>query len=874
MSLLKVLKQVLNNGLNILVVPRKVIPKVSIQLWYNVGSKDEQEGQKGIAHLIEHMIFKGTELLSECDINQITHKLSGYCNAFTSYDYTGYLFDFPSQHWYEALPIMADCMKNCVFKQEFLNSELKAVIQELKMYKDDYSSTIIELLISIIFSDHPYHHPIIGYKQDLWNLERQHLVDFYKYHYIPNNATLVVVGDIEPDNVFEYASKYFGPIQPNFEYRKKQFYHSPDLVNKEVTIYRDIKEPIVVLAWKIPGTREKKDYLVNIISWILGSGRGSRLYKKLINELELVTELEVFHYDLFEHGLFFIYFRPKSLLNIKKIEDVIVEEIEKLITQGLLSKEILRAIKKTEVDFLTLLENNQKQAYAVGKFYLATGDEQYVYKYTEYPKENLEREVIEFIDTYLKFSLMNKASVLPLQNKERKFWLKLQEISDEEDARVLSDKERISEIEEAKCKYDVIANPPKKFEYPKTQTVFLDNGLKLLYYNNNFLPKIDFILDFKARNFYDPSGLEGLSLFVANMLQEGTKHYSAAEFADTLESYGMKLSSSSGSLSISMLSADLAKGLELLNEVLTEAVFDEQSIEKVRSLMIAHVNQFWDEPIKFVNQIAKQEIYKNHPYGKDKLGTVESLKKITKDNLMNFYKYFLSPRGSRLSVAGDLERYDVKECFNHMLYGWSGQAIKDIDFPEIAPVKYKEINYQIMRDQTVLCYAGLSVERTNEDYDKLLLFDQIFTGGVLGSMSSKLFDLRERSGLFYTIGGSLIYNVDKQPGLIIIKTIVSNDRLYEAEKAIENVINTAVDNINEDEFEEAQRAIINSLVDNFSSNSKIAAVSLLKDEYDFPQDYFDKRAEQLNSITIDQIQEAVKKYLSVEKMIKIRVGRV
>ena len=221
----KVFKSVLENGLTVLTLPFKLIPKVSIQLWYNVGSKDEKSGQKGIAHLIEHMIFKGTATLSECDINLITHKLSGYCNAFTSYDYTGYLFDFPTQHWHEALPIMADCMGNCTFKQEFLNSELKAVIQELKMYKDNYTASLIENLISTTFQDHPYHHPIIGYKQDLWSLTRDSLINFYNHHYIPNNATIGVDGDVDHEQVIEIANKNFGHIKPDWRYKKEEFYH-------------------------------------------------------------------------------------------------------------------------------------------------------------------------------------------------------------------------------------------------------------------------------------------------------------------------------------------------------------------------------------------------------------------------------------------------------------------------------------------------------------------------------------------------------------------------------------------------------------------------------------------------------------------------
>ena len=141
----RVHKFTLSNGLTVLVCPKKQSSKVSLQLWYNVGSKHEVNGEKGMAHFIEHMIFKGTkDLLTESDINMITQKLSGYANAFTSYDYTGYLFDLPVANWAKVLPVFADCMQNCTFDQEHMNSEVKAVIQELKMYRDDFSWTLAD----------------------------------------------------------------------------------------------------------------------------------------------------------------------------------------------------------------------------------------------------------------------------------------------------------------------------------------------------------------------------------------------------------------------------------------------------------------------------------------------------------------------------------------------------------------------------------------------------------------------------------------------------------------------------------------------------------------------------------------------------------
>ena len=205
----------LANGMTILVQEVRTVPKVSVQIWYDVGSKDELSGEKGIAHLIEHMIFKGTNtLLSESDINAIAQKLSAHTNAFTSYDYTGYMFTLPSNQWYEILPIMKDFMLNAAFDDEMLSSEMKAVIQEMKLGKDSYHRTVLESLLSMIFADHPYHYPIIGYKHDLWTVRGPDLKDFYERHYAPNNATLIVVGDVSAADVFARAKDFFGKMAP------------------------------------------------------------------------------------------------------------------------------------------------------------------------------------------------------------------------------------------------------------------------------------------------------------------------------------------------------------------------------------------------------------------------------------------------------------------------------------------------------------------------------------------------------------------------------------------------------------------------------------------------------------------------------------
>ena len=518
-------KKVLKNGMTILVHPVHTTPKVSLQIWYNVGSKDEKSGEKGIAHLIEHMIFKGTQKLTESDINIVSHMLSGSINAFTSYDYTGYLFNFPTQHWQEALPIMADCMLNCAFKDEHLNSEMKAVIQELKMYKDDYQSSLIEELLSAIFPDHPYHYPIIGFKQDLWSVRGADLAKFYKKHYAPNNATLVVVGDVESDQVFALAEKYFGEIKQNPDYKKDTYYHNKSISSKAVTLYRDIQQPFHTLVFVVPGIAHRNEQILDLTSWILGTGKSSRLYKKIVDEEQLATSLATSYYDLFDHSLFFIMFEPKTIQDIPVIEKLIQEELASIVAQGVTEQELTRAIKKAQMKLYSVLENTEKQAYSIGKHYLATGDENYIFNYLTKPTPALAQEIKDLLATYFRPSVAHQGTVLPLVEQEKPFWADLQHESDKEDAAILSARKRETPLDEPSYAKTIKVKDPQSFKFAQAQTFTLSNGAKVLAYNNpTGIPKINIIVELKARPFYDSNEKPGLYNFMTSVLSEGTEN--------------------------------------------------------------------------------------------------------------------------------------------------------------------------------------------------------------------------------------------------------------------------------------------------------------------------------------------------------------
>lgn len=867
-------KKVLKNGMTILVRPVHMIPKVSIQLWYGVGSKDEKDKERGIAHLIEHMIFKGTNTLSESDINVITHKLSGNCNAFTSYDYTGYLFNLPTHHWHEALPIMADCMHNATFKEDMLSSEMKAVVQELKMYRDRYIDTLVETMISTIFSEHPYHHPIIGYKQDLWSVKSADLKAFYKKHYVPNNATLVVVGDVDPQDVFAQAEKYFGDLQPNPEYKKETHYLNDDIVSKSVVLYRDIQQPITVSVFLVPGTKARQDHALSLLPWILAKGKSSRLHKILVDELHLASSVSASNEDLFDHGLFFVVTEPHSVEHIEKIEKIIAQEIQKLVEDGIEEHELTRALKQAQMDVYSLLEDIENQAYQVGKYFLATDDPNYVFTYLDKDPQEIKKDIEDNLKKYFRSTVIHTGKVLPLPKTEHETWAALQKLQDEQDQKILSNRERTTPVEPPSYANEVMVKQAAGYDFPKPAKLTLSNGLNVLAYHNDNTPKIDLILDFKAKHFYDPIDRQGLIRFISAMIVEGSENYSAQELAQIVEERGISISSFPGGIAMSMLTDDFVFGMEILEEILQRATFNQKEIEKVRGQMLTRLNQFWDEPRYFVGQLVKEHVYKNHPYAKNSLGTQDSIANITPEELKEGYEKFITPHGATLAIVGDLNAYNVKDVLEKTLGKWQGPSIEEITFPQLNKTEKRLMKYPINRDQVVLSFAGLSVDRKHPDYDKLLLFDQIFGGGALGSMSSRLFQLREQTGLFYGISGSLINGADLQPGMAAVTTIVSLDRLKEAQEAIKNTIDTVIDSITPEELAQAKNALVNSLVDHFASNYSMANAFLFLEKYNLPADFFDKRAQQYQSITLDEVKDAARNVLNSENMMTMQVGRV
>ena len=864
-------KKTLSNGLTLIVDPIAHLPQVSMEILYHVGSKNEKTGEKGLAHLIEHMLFKGTQKLSETDVAAITHKISGMTNAFTTQDFTAYVFSMPSGNWRDGLVIFADCMQNARFDEQMLNSELKAVIQELKMRKDNYSLTLMESVISSSFHDHPYHYPIIGFKQDLWNLKRDTLYNFYKKHYIPNNATLVVVGDVNPEEVFQEVETLFGAIPADHSYAKEIFYHGQDLISRSTTLYRDVKLPLLVMQVKLPGTKEKQTYLYSFLERLLTTPKTGRLTAKLVDELQLVSYVFAMTSWCFEDaGNFLIMAEPYKTESFDTVKEIIHEEIAKLIEEGLSDFELRSISRKIKLGSTAQLESYPLRAHAIAYGHMIQHDEQHLFTSEDYPLENVNDGIKKLLTTYFSPSIFNYGYLLPMAEADKSRALELQEISDKEDTKILEGKFRTSIIEEPRAVHNLIVKDTTTLHLPVPEKAILSNGVKLFYSDNKATGLVTITITFKARPDYDHETLHGLYVFMAAMLTEGTKNYPGALLSQEFDKYGLAPAFTVGVWYLTCLPQDIEKALELLQEVLTNVTFENEAIEKVRDRILNIITMIEQEPITIMGRYIEKEIYNGHPWSKPAYGTQETINAITQKDIKAFYKKVITDDGMRVSVVGNIRDCDIVELTEKYIGTFKGDHINPITYPILADFEPRKITHYLNRDQVLLVYFRNSITRFDSRYDIFNLFQVIFSGG----MSSRLFQLRQQSGIAYGIAGQMSQLADMQPGFFVVHAQVSSDRLAEAREVIGNTINTVVNTLTENDIAEAKKMLITQKIQSYASNMGIGNNILDNDRSGFADDYNKGYADRINSITLVDVQEAVREFLDTNKMSTLEIGRV
>lgn len=361
----------LDNGLKVLLVKRDVLPIVSVQLWYNVGAIDEVDGKSGIAHFLEHMAFKGTKTLKPGEFSKIIRALGGEDNAATSWDYTMYYVDIPSEYTVKVLNMLKEMMFDVAFDRKEFESEKKVILEERRMrYEDDPFGQFFEDFIFNSFKKINYRRPIIGWEEDIKKLSLEDLVNFYNTFYSPKNAVLIVVGNIDKGNLKKEIMSIFNDSSKNLSQKKEEISNIVEFNTGKVefkTVRKDANSKAVIVGFRTPSYRlSPKDVVsLEVLSYILVDGRGAKLYKDLVVDKKLVSSVSggvmVGKYPFLTY--FFALSNPN--LDISDVKKEMINSIYSSI-KNITDDDIFVVKKKIKADRVYEFEKNHGIASSLG----------------------------------------------------------------------------------------------------------------------------------------------------------------------------------------------------------------------------------------------------------------------------------------------------------------------------------------------------------------------------------------------------------------------------------------------------------------------------------------------------------------------------
>jgi zinc protease len=393
----------LGNGLKVLIIEEHKAPVATFQVWYRIGSRDEPAGKSGLSHLLEHMMFKGTSKCGPTVFSRIVQKNGGTDNAYTTKDYTVYFELFSSDRIELSIGLEADRMQNLTIDPKEMLSERSVVMEERRLrYEDDAQSSLFEEVVAAAFKVQPYQRPVIGWMSDIKSIERDDLYSYYKTYYSPDDAVIVIVGDVNADEIIEKVSHSFGDIPPETSRKKFSSTEPEQRGEKRVLLKKEAELPYILIAYHTPSFPNEDSYALDVLSLILSGGKSSRLYQSLVYEKKISISASA-DYSGFNNDPYLFFFSATASpgRSIKDVEESLYAEIEKIKTESPSEREIQKAKNQIESSFIMEQDSIYMQAMKYGMFEML-GGWRLIDRYLEGIRKVTPEDVVMVAKKYLK----------------------------------------------------------------------------------------------------------------------------------------------------------------------------------------------------------------------------------------------------------------------------------------------------------------------------------------------------------------------------------------------------------------------------------------------------------------------------------------
>lgn len=850
----------LDNGLRVVVHEDRKAPIVAVNVWYAVGSKDEKEGQTGFAHLFEHLMFNGTENYDDEYFGPFERAGATDMNGTTNNDRTNYFQNVPTPALDMALWMESDRMGHLLgaVTQEKLDEQRGVVQNEKRQGEAQPYGRVFGFLAEQTFPEgHPYSWSVIGSMEDLNAASLDDVHQWFNDYYGAANAVVVLAGDIDVATAKEKMQKFFGHIAPGKPLQKLESWVAKRTGTKRATMEDNVPAARVYKLWNTAEMGTEDSTYLNLLTSILASGKNSRLYQRLVHEEQIASMVSGFQYERILAGQFFVIADAKPGVELERIEAIIDEELAKIIAEGPTAEELAR-VKFSDV------ANFVRGAERIGGFggksdLLAAGE---VYHgnpgFFNQEFETLRNATPANLQAAAKRWLSDGAFVLNVL-PQPKFTT----------AEAQADRSKLPEVGEL-----------PELELPELQTFTLSNGLVVALAERHDVPTVQMSLTFDSGYASDFGKKVGTASFAMSMLREGTETRTSQDIAKELETLGTNLSTGASidtsRLSMDSLVTNLAPSLDIFADILENASFSDDEIERKRANWLENIKREKASPNTQALRILPGLIFgDNHAYGVPLTGsgTEQSITSLTRDDLISYRDTWLRPDNARLVIVGATTEAEIKPLLEEALGEWKAPATPKPtkQFTDVA-MQTKPRVYIIDQPGTPqsTIFAGHLAPADDAPNAEVLDVANTILGGSFTSRVNM--NLREDKGWSY--GSRTIWSAYDEAGLFFTLAPVQTDKTKESIQEILKELNQYQTSkpATAEELEKVQMNKTAKLPGAYET--KGALLGAIVDTLDKGKDmaWLENYGERVNAITVEDVQSNARTLIDTDALTWVIVG--
>ena len=864
-------KYTLENGLEVILSEDHRLPIVAVNIWYHVGPANEKPGRTGFAHLFEHMMFQGSKHVGDNQIRVLQAAGATAINGTTGFDRTNYFETMPSDRFELALWLESDRMAFLLdsLTARKLENQRDVVRNERRERENTPYALVSEELYRQLFpAGHPYRASIIGSHEDIESVGLDDVREFCRQYYVPNNASLALVGDFDSRDAKQLIERYFASIPAGAPASKPNVPIPSVASARRVTVTDRVELPCIYKAWVTTPVYEPGDAEADVLANILGGGVSGRLYQRLVYRDQIAQDVSASHQSMMLGSVFLLRATAKPGVALDDLERALDEELALIQSAGPAPEELERIRNGIEAGFVFSLEQPGGMGGVADRLNLYNhylGDPGYVAR--DFARfENVTAAGVQSVAG----KLTPESSVVVLAVPGPKIV---------HDVPKRIDAETVSEMDSSPSGNEWRSDPPKAHrrtlaELPVPVSFNLSNGLNVLFLEQHHLPAITANLVILGGAGSNPPRVPGLSSFTAAMLARGTSRRSHRRLADDFGRLGARWAirshtdSSTATLHVLRKNADAA--FQILSDAVLHPAFDNEEIERVRAQRLVSIAQQRDNPAAVAETELLLQLYgAEHSYGSPGIGTESSNQKIQQEDLLQFYSARWLPQNAALVIVGDLAPEEAQALARTHFSQRTGGTPSSPP-PEVRNNAARRI---IVVDrpsapQTHLLVGQIGVTHGHPDYAAIELMNAIL-GGTFSSRINT--NLREVHG--YTYGARSGFSYHRSPGPFTIRADVRTDATAAALREIFHEMERLRDAPpSPEELAVVVESFTRSLASRFETLASSAGSVGELFVHDLGLDFFKNLPAAVASVSLGDIHRAARNHLRPESMVVVAVG--